>query len=120
VRFKLDENLPAAAVAVLTAAGHDVDTVVEEKLAGQPDPRILEACHREARTLITLDKGFANIRMHPPQGSAGIIVLRLVDQSIPALESSLRALASLLESEDPRDHLWIVGDGSIRMHPGNA
>lgn len=120
MRFKLDENLPTSAVALLTASGHDVDTVIEEKLAGQPDPQVFTACHREARTLITLDKGFANIRMYPPRGSAGIVVLRLADQSVPAIERSLRAVANLLESENPRDHLWIVGDGSIRMHPGNA
>lgn len=34
---KLDENLPVSAASVLAAAGHDVDTVPGEQLAGRPD-----------------------------------------------------------------------------------
>jgi hypothetical protein len=36
VKFKLDENLPVSAAGVLAAAGHDVDTVPGEHLAGRP------------------------------------------------------------------------------------
>jgi len=37
VKFKLDENLPASAGAVLASGGHDVDTVSAEGLTGAPD-----------------------------------------------------------------------------------
>jgi hypothetical protein len=30
VKFKLDENLPVSSATILTSAGHDVDTVIEE------------------------------------------------------------------------------------------
>ena len=35
--IKLDENLPKRLVADLHALGHDVDTVVMERLAGRDD-----------------------------------------------------------------------------------
>ena len=40
MKVKLDENMPRSASQVLIAAGHDVDTVVEEDLAGATDPQV--------------------------------------------------------------------------------
>ncbi len=37
MKFKLDENPPASAAAILASAGHDADTVTAEHLAGAPD-----------------------------------------------------------------------------------
>ena len=36
MKFKLDENLPASSLAILTGGGHDVDTVRAEGLTGAP------------------------------------------------------------------------------------
>ncbi len=44
LRFKLDENLPRDAVTLLEQAGHDVDTVPNQNLAGHPDAEVLQAC----------------------------------------------------------------------------
>ena len=43
MRVKLDENVPRSARRVLIAAGHDVDTVVDEVLGGASDPQIVTA-----------------------------------------------------------------------------
>ena len=51
-RFKLDENLPRDASALLRNAGHDVQTVIEENLGGGVDSRILNACRNEVRVLV--------------------------------------------------------------------
>src|SRR2546426_11925732 len=61
LRFKLDENLPRGAVTLLEQAGHDVDTVPNQNLAGHPDAEVLQACQQERRTLVTLDLGFADL-----------------------------------------------------------
>jgi hypothetical protein len=53
VRFKLDENLPRDAKALLRDAGHDVQTAIEERLGGNPDPLVLNACRTEDRVLVT-------------------------------------------------------------------
>lgn len=47
LKFKVDENLPAEFAAVLTAAGHDACTVVEQQLSGHPDPIVAAACRSE-------------------------------------------------------------------------
>ena len=39
MKIKLDENLPRSAKPVLAAAGHDVDSVEDEGLAGADDPQ---------------------------------------------------------------------------------
>ena len=43
MNLKLDENLPLGLVADVQAAGHDVDTVQAEGLAGKDDPDVLAA-----------------------------------------------------------------------------
>ena len=43
MKVKLDENIPRSARQVLIAAGHDVDTLVEENLAGVADPQVVAA-----------------------------------------------------------------------------
>lgn len=79
MRVKLDENLPASLGEVLTTHGHDVDTVLAEDLAGHPDPDVAAAVKTDQRFLITLDKGFGDIRAYPPGTHPGILVLRLPD-----------------------------------------
>ena len=46
MRVKLDENIPRSARQVLIAAGHDVNTVVDEDLGGESDPQIVAAVGR--------------------------------------------------------------------------
>ena len=57
VRFKLDENLPRNAEPLLRDAGHDVQTVLDEALGGEPDRRVLDASRDETRVLITSGDG---------------------------------------------------------------
>ena len=75
MRIKLDENLPVEAAVVLRPLGHDVDTVADEAMAGAADEDVLRAATGEGRLLITLDRGFGDIRRHPPGTHAGVIVL---------------------------------------------
>jgi predicted nuclease of predicted toxin-antitoxin system len=81
VKFKLDENLPVSAGTALVSVGHDVDTVSSEGLTGAPDQDVVAAATAASRILISLDRGLGDIRSYPPGSHAGIIVLRLADQS---------------------------------------
>jgi predicted nuclease of predicted toxin-antitoxin system len=89
VKVKLDENVPHSARQVVTAAGHDVDTVVDENLAGATDPQVVAAAAATGRLLITLDRGLGDIRAYPPGSHAGILVLRPSDQSPPTVAAAL-------------------------------
>lgn len=65
LKFKTDENLPeevAEEVAeLLTDAGHDASTVLDQSMGGDPDPDVASVCLAESRVLVTLDLGFADI-----------------------------------------------------------
>jgi predicted nuclease of predicted toxin-antitoxin system len=94
VKIKLDENLPASLAGVLTADGHDADTVLIEGLGGRGDPEIAAAAKTDGRLLITLDKGFADIRSYPPGTYPGMLVLRLPDESAASVRAAVTELVA--------------------------
>jgi predicted nuclease of predicted toxin-antitoxin system len=51
LRLKLDENLPASAARRLGALGFDVDTVLDEGLAGRADRDVWKAAQLAGRML---------------------------------------------------------------------
>jgi hypothetical protein len=51
----------------------------------------------QLRVLITLDQGMGDIRAYPPGSHAGIVVLRLPDQSAAAVTQAITDLASFAE-----------------------
>jgi hypothetical protein len=75
VRFKLDENLPVELLDDLRAAGHEADVLRDEGLTGAADDVVLALVRRENRVLLTLDKGIADVRAHPPEAHAGIVLV---------------------------------------------
>jgi predicted nuclease of predicted toxin-antitoxin system len=90
MRFKFDENLESHLAVPLSAAGHDVSTVLAERLSGRPDETIYAVCQAERRILVTLDLDFSNPLRFPVAGTPGIFVLR---PSRPVL----RLVARLIE-----------------------
>ena len=81
---------------MLRAAGHDVIAVVEESLGGASDPTVRFAAIESGRVLVTLDGDFGNIVRYPPQGTPGIIWLRLHPPSETKIEQALdRCFAEL-------------------------
>ncbi len=76
MKFKIDENLPAEVAAQLREFGHEATTVSEEDLAGAPDTEIGAVAAAEARILITLDKGIANLVRHPTSTHHGVVLFR--------------------------------------------
>lgn len=117
MRFKIDENLPSALVRLLAASGHDATSVREEGLNGRPDHEIAKACRSESRAIVSLDLDFADITALPPHDYAGIIVLRISNQSRSHVVRIFRGLLPLLETEVLAGHLWIVEDDRIRIWP---
>lgn len=115
MKFKLDENLPASAVQALAGCGHDVDTVRAEGLTGAPDPRVVSAAAVDGRVLITLDRGMGDIRAYPPGSHAGIVVLRLADQSAPAVKEAVTELANWAEIEALTGAVAVLQQGVLRI-----
>jgi len=113
--LKLDENLPADARTYIEECGHEVQTALEEGLGDCPDHKIAERCREESRIIITLDRGFADIRTYPPDSHPGIILLRPARQSVPEIIKVLRDALDLADEESPDSRLWIVEPGRIRV-----
>ena len=114
-RFKLNENLPRDAAALLRNAGYDAQTVLEERLGGVADPNLLDVCRAEGRILITFDLDFSDLRLYPPESHGGIWVLRPKSQSIVStLTLSTRALR-VPKAESTHARLWIIEPGQVRI-----
>ena len=114
-RFKLDENLPADALALLRTAGHDALSVLDQSLGGRPDLEIMDACRGEGRILITFDLDFADIRLYPPDSHNGVWILRGASQSIQNTLALLRGALTLLHTESTNRRLWIVEPERVRI-----
>ncbi len=116
MKIKVDENLPVDVADFLGNAGFDAETVYSEGIEGCTDRYLITACKKEKRVLITLDNHFSNIRAYPPNECFGIIVLRVANQSKPAILSLVGKLLTLLKKEsDMSKCLWIVEEERVRV-----
>jgi predicted nuclease of predicted toxin-antitoxin system len=100
VKFKLDENLPVELAADLRVLGHDAETVLDEGLRGVADSTLIRVATAEARILLTLDKGIANLLQYPPHEHEGVVLFRPDSSGRRAVLEFMRTfLPRLLEME---------------------
>lgn len=115
MRFLANENFPAAAVAELRAAGHDV-LWVRTASPGASDAEVLAWAARDARVLLTFDKDFGELARGaglPP--SCGVVLFRL---PMPRPDNVGQRLASLILARgDWPGHFSVVEPGRLRMRP---
>jgi predicted nuclease of predicted toxin-antitoxin system len=115
--IKLDENVPDSAGVILRESGHDVALARDEQLAGVVYDRVLSVASAEGRVLVTLDQDFTNILRHPPEQTAGIVVIRLHSQTLQAVRQIAATLGDLLAREPTRGRLWVVDESRVRLWP---
>lgn len=115
MRLKLDENLPDEARVAAVALGHDVDTVVDEHLGGASDPEVLATALRDDRFVITLDRGFGDVRRYPPGTHAGIAVLRVDSQDARTVADALTTFLSNDALGDLRGCIVVVRGHLVRI-----
>ncbi len=113
--FKLDENVPVAALDLFRAAGLDADTVPQEGLAGAKDPAVYRAAQDAIRVLVTIDLDFADIRTYPPAESQGVWILRMSSSAVAPLMEAIQRGIDLLRTENPSGQLWIIEKDRIRV-----
>jgi predicted nuclease of predicted toxin-antitoxin system len=115
----VDEDLPRQIADLLIARGHDTMTVVEQGWRGTPDDLLWSRIQNERRWLITADKGFADLRRHPPGSHCGVILLRSQEESRRAyLELAVIALDRLDLDELTGAAVVVTGRGvRIRRAP---
>ena len=115
MKIKLDENIPTAVAILLRGRGIDVDTVLEESLGGRTDPEVLAAATQEDRLLITLDRGFGDVRAYPPGSHPGIIVLRPADQRVHTVTNMVETLIDSHEIESLAGCVTVIQRNMLRV-----
>ncbi len=58
------------------------------------DALVIERATRDERLLITLDRGLGDIRTYVPGSHAGVVVLRLANQSLESIDAAIQDLAA--------------------------
>ena len=116
MKFKLDENIDVRLAPLMAEAGHDADTVLDERLVGADDETIYQSCREIGSVLITLDLDFSNPQRFPPQDTPGIIVLRPQRPTIMIVRELILALRPALDSLPLSGRLWIAEPGRIRLY----
>ncbi len=115
MKVKLDENLPGELVTVLTSLGHDVHTVLDERLNGRDDATVFGAASTEGRLFITQDLDFADLRRFIPGTHPGIILLRLQDPNRRQIIEKIKHIATFERFEDFSRCFVVVTDRKLRV-----
>lgn len=76
MHIKVDEDIPPIAATWLRERGYEVSTVIEQGMGGWKDAALWQAVQADIQFLLTADKGFGDIRAHPPGRHNGVLLLR--------------------------------------------
>lgn len=118
--FKLDENLPERARATIRSLGYECRTVGEEGLAGATDSAVAAAAREEGLILITLDKGFGDIRAYPPGSHPGILVIRTRNQAPASISLLLGTFLADLDVLSARGAIVVLEENRVRIRRARA
>ena len=91
-------------MSVLSALGHDVDTVRSERLKGRNDAEIWDAVQVAHRFFVTQDLDFSDVRRYAPGTHAGLPLVRL---SKPGRDMLLDRVSSLFTNEPVTDGVGV-------------
>jgi hypothetical protein len=115
IPIKVDEDLPKAILQLLSIAGYAALSVYEQGMAGWKDPELWERIQAEERFLITADKGFADIRHHPPGTHQGVMLLRPDIDGIRPLVELLQLVLYKYDLNDLIGAVCVVTPRGIRV-----
>jgi predicted nuclease of predicted toxin-antitoxin system len=115
VRIKLDENIPARLAQDLGELGHDVETVVGERLIGRDDSQVWQAAQQESRFFVTQDLDFSDLRQFTPGSHAGLLLVRLRDPGRLALAAAVREVFSSRAADDWQGCFLVITEKKLRI-----
>ena len=118
LRIKVDEDVPTELTGLLREAGHDATSVNDQHLTGSPDRRVWDVVQTENRLFITADKGFANAQLHPPGTHAGVILIRLPQESRSAYLALTKKLLGKFDLQVASGAIVVATPHTIRIYRG--
>ena len=107
--------MPATLAAILTAHGHDTDTVHEEGLTGSSDHEVWQETQRAGRFLITQDLDFSDLRQFQPGSHYGLLLVRLPNPSRQSLIEYVDAAFKTEAVETWQRCFVVLTDRKIRI-----
>lgn len=116
-KFLVDECTGVAVVQFLRAQGFDTFSVVESMPQAR-DNEILYRAVQEQRVVITNDKDFGDMVYRDQREHAGIILLRLADDSTA---TKIRVLTAVLAEHVDKlaDHFVVATEQNVRIRTQN-
>lgn len=118
MKIKLDECIPNSVSDIFQTAGHDVQTVHQERLSGSSVSVIWDAAQTEIRFLITTDLDFSDVRKHTPGTHHGILLLRLAKEGRNAITSLLEWILEHHDINKWKGALVVASAHQLRIrHP---
>ena len=115
MKLILDENLSPLHASELRSLGHDAYAVVEVGLSGAADVEIRRFANEEGRVLVSLDADFANVIRFPPEGTPGVVRLKIHPPTEESIRQSILRALERLQNMDLAGCLAIVDPKKIRV-----
>ncbi len=115
MKLLLDENLSPLHSSDLRQKGHDALAVVEVGLSGASDEQVRRFAIENGRVLITLDADFANVIRFSPEGTPGVVRLKIHPPTEDRIREALQRALLLLLNVDLADRLAVVDGHKIRI-----
>ena len=114
-QVKIDEDLPRQIADLVAARGYDAATVMGQGWQGASDDELWPRVQDEGRWLITADKGFADLRLHPAGSHAGVILLRAPEESRRAYLELAAIALDRLKLDDLAGAVVVVTYRGVRI-----
>jgi predicted nuclease of predicted toxin-antitoxin system len=114
VKFLADQDVYALTVRFLRERGHDVLTASEAGLSRAADSVLLANAVQEGRIMITRDKDFGGL-VFVNQLGAGVILLRLAPQTLPAVHDRLALVLRSYTGDELANAFVVVEPGQHRF-----
>ena len=118
IRVKADEDLPRRVQTLLSASGYDCASVRDQGLGGSKDDLLWKVVQSEERFLITGDKGFADIRSHPPGGHYGVLLQRPEEDGIEPIIERLEDVIDAYRLDDLVGAITVATRRGVRIRKG--
>ncbi|HUW21218.1 MAG TPA: DUF5615 family PIN-like protein [Candidatus Bathyarchaeia archaeon] len=118
IKFLLDANLSVETAQFLRDRKFNVKSLLEENLGQISDQEVAKIACKEGRIIITHDLDFGEIYHFKEEEKLGILILRLKDQTVEAVNKILgEFLKNKIIQKQKLDHsLIILAENSYRTY----
>ena len=108
--FLIDECVSFQTYWLISASGFPVKTVLDITHSGATDSELFKIAQSQTLVIVTLDRGFGDVRIYPPNSHNGIIILKAYD--LNSLQKCHTVLEMLLKVESEFKGTLFIVDGN--------